>query len=181
MTQPHFEITFVPKETKVVSRLYRKLNNTQDFERELKEILSASKIVAEKIEFARTKAKTSKNSLFEDFNSCHAFNGSIKGIKKGFWGGKKWKAEFSLELLYGDNRDAIMFRTDQGGKEMQNIGERLYARIIESIAKYNDVVPWSEITRTGTMNKGQTASAKGFRVQPNFTGTWAPALRTRDL
>lgn len=181
MNRPHFEITFIPKDTKVVPRFYRKLNNTEDFEDEVKSILAASKIVAEKVEIARTKVK-SKSDWLKDFNSCRVFSGNIKGIKKGLFRGKKWKADFSLQLLYGKKRDGIMFRAEEGGKEMQEIGERVYDRIIESIAKHNEVVPWSEITRVGTINQRQVSGAtKGFRVKEGYVGTWAPALQTKNF
>ncbi|MFO7872446.1 MAG: hypothetical protein R6U26_02265, partial [Candidatus Undinarchaeales archaeon] len=145
----HFELTFFPKETGVIERFEKKLKNTEAMEREVKEILSTHNIKPDKIFINKSKkGKKSRKykDIFEGFK-YKRYRGKIRGKKKGIIRDKRWKSDFNIYLLYGENRDGVLYSIEKGNKkELRKIGESIYNRLIESVAKQG-AVPWKFITR----------------------------------
>ena len=70
MEKPHFEITYVPKHTKVVQRIQEKLENPTEFENEVHRILKKNSIVPTKLYIKKVEEGTD-NELFEGFDFAH--------------------------------------------------------------------------------------------------------------
>ena len=150
MERPHFEITYVPKTTKVISRLEKKLENTEEMEKEVARMLSENSIKPTKIHISKEEEGKDEEGMLEGFR-YKKYHGKIRGIKKSLLRKKRWKSDFELYLLYGKDKNGLMFKTQtENHKEMKQLGQRLYYRLLESIAR-EGIIPWSQIVRTGTL------------------------------
>ena len=151
----HFEIAFFPKEpVQVIKRFETRLENTESLKQEVGQILAANKITIDKIFIRKvSEGKGSKklSDMFEGF-LYKQYDGKIRGIRKGFLSDRNWKNDFELYLLYGKEKDGIMFKTDSySSPEIKKIGQSIYERLLISIMK-NGPIPWNHIQRIGTVD-----------------------------
>jgi len=151
MEKPHFEITYVPKDSKVIPKLRNKLDNPEELEREVHGILSRSNIKPTKVYIKMEEVgKGRKDTWLEGFKYIR-FHGKVRGKQKRLLKDKKWKSDFDIYLLEGDVRDGLLFQaTVEDGKEVKAIGQSIYNRLVESLAKQGPV-QWNEVVRTGTI------------------------------
>lgn len=145
--RPHFELTYVPKESKVINKLERKLSRTEELQEEVKDILAMNDITPTKIHIKKTKSgKGSKGSWLEDY-SYKRFHAKIRGMKKSLFGDRHWKNDFDIYLLSGKKRDGLLFSTETSD-DMRTIGTSIYYRLVKSMSNQG-VIPWNRVTRTG--------------------------------
>jgi len=157
MERPHFEITYVPKESGLIKKLQRKLEQAEEFEREVHRVLSQHSIVPTKLYITKADEGTGSNDgLFEGFKYVK-FNGKVRGTQKKAFGlmNQKWKSDFDIHLLYGKegNKDGMMFSTKITSKEkpqIQAIGNSIYNRLLEELGK-DGIIPWNSVIRTGSL------------------------------
>lgn len=144
----HFELSFFPKETGVIKRFEEKLKNTEAMEEEVEKILKQHRIKPEKIHIKAKKGRKRKKykEIFEGFD-FKRYKGKIRGKQEGLTKDKKWKTDFSIYLLFGEDRDGLLYTLEKGAeKEVKEIGKSIHSRLMESVSKQG-AIPCNFITR----------------------------------
>ena len=122
----------------------------EDMEKEVVRMLSENSITPTKIHISKEKEGKDEKGMLEGFR-YKKYRGKIRGIKKSLLRKKRWKSDFELYLLYGKDKNGLMFKTmTENQREMRQLGQRLYYRLLESIGR-EGIIPWSQIVRTGTL------------------------------
>ncbi len=149
MDKNHFELAFFPKDLHVIKKFEKRLSSTELLENEVRRILRNHKIEPTKIYITKVKEGRGRDKLEDMFEGFRykKFKGKVRGVKKGFLRDKLWKNDFYIYLLFGKNRDGILYKTEADNlKEAKKIGQSIYARLMESVLKQGPV-PWNYITR----------------------------------
>jgi len=152
--KPHFEIIFVPKaHGNVIARLEAKLKSQDEMREEVQALLAKHDIKPTKIFITKVDEGRGSNKLgdmFEGF-TWRKYWGKVRGIKSGWLRDKVWKTDFYVYVLYGAEKDGIMFTTEgETEVNIKSISHGLYERILASMQKYGPI-PWNRVTRVGTV------------------------------
>lgn len=151
----HFELAFFPKSTGVIKKFEDRLKNTEGLEAEVRAILSQSNITPGKIFISKGKTGKGKDKISDMFEGFKykEYKGKVRGTKTGLFRDKSWKSDFSIYMLYGKNRDGLLYQAeDEESKEARLIGQRIYSRLMQSVLKQGPV-PWRFMSRSGPAAK----------------------------